>query len=158
MVHIPASSANIRYLVRLFKTNLLFRTPAATTCIPSSPYAPTALLIRASSSMTHIGMGQRTHCASQACRYQKSNRKSSNIRPPQTMNARMPWGELAIGFKMQIGVARGDLPTHNGDIGDLNFCFCFMADSGFPRFIVSRRAYRSLAFRCCGVCAWWEAG
>ena len=45
-------------------------------------------------------------------------------------------------------------PIQIFEIGDWNFCFCFIAFSGFPRFAVSCLANRSFALRCWGVWAW----
>lgn len=44
-------------------------------------------------------------------------------------------------------------PIQIGDIDVLNFCFCFMALSGFPLLAASCLAYLSFALRCWGVWA-----
>lgn len=85
---------------------------------------------------------------------QKNSFRSSNIRPPQMMKASRP-GKLSVCTNLQPRRLTGErLPIHSFEIGGFAFCFCLIMPSGFPRFAVSCLAYRSLAFRCWGVCAY----
>lgn len=74
--------------------------------------------------------------------------------PPQSTKTRTPIIERnQPNSSVELCLYPDNEPIQIGDIGGLNFCFCFMALSGLPLLAASCLAYFSLALRCWGVWA-----